>query len=48
VELRLFAGLTLEEAARSLKVSPRTAHRHWAYARAWLRRELNRTDEPAP
>jgi RNA polymerase sigma factor (TIGR02999 family) len=41
VELRFFAGLTLEEAARCLSISVRTAHRHWAYARAWLRRELD-------
>jgi RNA polymerase sigma factor (TIGR02999 family) len=42
VELRFFAGLGLEEAAHCLGVSTRTAHRHWAYARAWLRRELDR------
>jgi RNA polymerase sigma factor (TIGR02999 family) len=45
VELRFFAGLTLEEAARCLGTSVRTAHRHWAYARAWLRRELDRAGE---
>jgi RNA polymerase sigma factor (TIGR02999 family) len=45
VELRFFAGLTLEEAARSLGLSPRTAYRYWAYARAWLRRELDRAGE---
>jgi RNA polymerase sigma factor (TIGR02999 family) len=43
VELRFFAGLTLPEAARCLGISVRTAHRHWAYARAWLRRELDRS-----
>jgi RNA polymerase sigma factor (TIGR02999 family) len=42
VELRFFAGLTLEEAARSLGISERSAYRSWAYARAWLRRELDR------
>lgn len=42
VELRFFAGLTLDEGARSLGISIRTAHRHWAYARAWLRRQLDR------
>jgi RNA polymerase sigma factor (TIGR02999 family) len=42
VELRFFAGITLEEAARSIGISARTAHRHWAFARAWLRRELDR------
>ncbi len=45
VELRFFAGLTLEEAARCLGISERKAYRHWAYARAWLRRELDRSGE---
>ena len=45
VELRFFAGLTLEEAARCLRLSARTAYRHWTYARAWLRRELDRADD---
>jgi RNA polymerase sigma factor (TIGR02999 family) len=36
VELRYFAGLTGEEAARVLGISPTTADRHWAFARAWL------------
>ena len=36
VKLRYFAGLTLEEAARSLDISLPTASRWWAYARAWL------------
>jgi RNA polymerase sigma factor (TIGR02999 family) len=40
VELRYFAGLALPEAAEALGVSPRTAGRLWAYARAWLRREV--------
>ena len=40
VELRFFAGLTGEQAARILGISPTTADRHWAYARAWLRREI--------
>jgi RNA polymerase sigma factor (TIGR02999 family) len=42
VELRFFAGLKLDDAARCLGFSPRTAHRQWAYARAYLRRELDR------
>jgi RNA polymerase sigma factor (TIGR02999 family) len=42
VELRYFAGLTVEEAAQALGVSPRTAKRNWSYARAWLRREMDR------
>jgi RNA polymerase sigma factor (TIGR02999 family) len=40
VELRYFAGLTGEQAAGILGVSPTTADRYWAYARAWLRREI--------
>ena len=40
VELRYFAGLTGEEAAQVLGVSPTTADRHWAYARAWLQAEV--------
>jgi RNA polymerase sigma factor (TIGR02999 family) len=40
VKLRYFAGLTLPQAAEVLNVSPRTADRLWAYARAWLLREL--------
>jgi RNA polymerase sigma factor (TIGR02999 family) len=42
VELRYFAGLTIEDAAQALGISPRTAKRNWAYARAWLRREMDR------
>ena len=40
VELRYFAGLTGEQAAKVLDISPATADRHWAYARAWLRNEV--------
>lgn len=40
VELRYFAGLTGEEAARQLGISPSTTDRHWVFARAWLRRQL--------
>jgi RNA polymerase sigma factor (TIGR02999 family) len=40
VELRYFAGLTGDQAAEILGISPSTADRHWIYARAWLRREL--------
>jgi len=43
VHLRFFLGLTLEEAASQLGLETRTAYRDWAYARAWLRRELDRT-----
>lgn len=40
VELRYFAGLTGDQAAEILGLSPSAADRHWAYARAWLRREV--------
>ncbi len=40
VELRFFAGLTGEQAAEVLGISPSSADRQWVYARAWLRREL--------
>jgi RNA polymerase sigma factor (TIGR02999 family) len=41
VKLRFFAGLTNEQAAKVLGVSEPTVKRHWAYARAWLFREMN-------
>jgi RNA polymerase sigma factor (sigma-70 family) len=41
VKLRYFAGLKIEEAAQVLGVSEPTAHRWWAYARAWLFQEIN-------
>jgi RNA polymerase sigma factor (TIGR02999 family) len=40
VELRFFAGLTGDEAAEALAVSPATADRMWRYARAWLKVEV--------
>ena len=40
VELRFFGGLTVEETADALDVSPATVKRHWTVARAWLAREL--------
>ncbi len=40
VKLRYFVGLTLEQAAEVLGISPRTADNYWAHARAWLLREL--------
>lgn len=43
VNLRFFAGLTLEESAKVLELSLSTAKRHWAYARAWLYREIEAT-----
>jgi RNA polymerase sigma factor (TIGR02999 family) len=44
VELRYFAGLTGEQAAEILEITPRTADRYWVYARAWLRREMEGDD----
>jgi RNA polymerase sigma factor (TIGR02999 family) len=42
VKLRYFAGMTVEEAAETLGIPPRTAYRNWAYARAWLFRRTNK------
>lgn len=46
VELRFFGGLTGEESAQSLGVSPSTVARDWEFARVWLRRELSRGEGP--
>src|SRR6187401_3105910 len=43
VELRYFGGLSIEETAEAMGISPATVKRHWAVARAWLAKEL----EPA-
>jgi RNA polymerase sigma factor (TIGR02999 family) len=40
VQLRYFAGLSIEEAAQSLGMSRATAYRHWTFARAWLLQQL--------
>ena len=40
VQLRYFAGLTIAESAAAMDISPRTADRTWAFAKAWLHREL--------
>lgn len=45
VELRFFGGLSVEETAEVLKVSPITVIREWNKARAWLYRELNRSED---
>jgi RNA polymerase sigma factor (TIGR02999 family) len=42
VELRFFGGLTVEETAEVLKLSPATVKREWGTAKAWLHRELSR------
>lgn len=43
VECRFYGGLTIEETAAALDVSTRTVKRDWAYAQAWLNRELRET-----
>lgn len=45
VKLRYFAGLTIEETAKVLDISVRTANRHFAFAKAWLYQQM-RTSEP--
>lgn len=47
VKMRYFAGLTLAQTAEALGVSPRTADRCWAYAKAWLYHEIAK-GEPGP
>jgi RNA polymerase sigma factor (sigma-70 family) len=48
VQLRFFAGLTVDEAAPVLGVSPRTARRLWVFARAWLQREMDSAPDRRP
>ncbi|HKB04977.1 MAG TPA: ECF-type sigma factor [Gemmataceae bacterium] len=43
VQLRFFSGLSAEEAAPVVGLSPRTARRLWVFARAWLRRDMERS-----
>lgn len=45
VKLRYFAGFSVEEAAAALEISPATAGRYWAYARAWLQHEVTALEE---
>ncbi len=45
VVMRFFAGLTVDQTAEALGVSPRTVDSDWHYARAWLRRELSSPDK---
>jgi RNA polymerase sigma factor (TIGR02999 family) len=45
VRLRFFAGMTFDELARHMGVSARTAKRNWAFARAWLGREMASSDQ---
>jgi RNA polymerase sigma factor (TIGR02999 family) len=44
VKLRYFAGLSVDETARALDVSPRSVNRLWSSARAWLHREIARSN----
>ena len=44
VELRFFGGLTIEEAAHALDTTPAIIRREWTVAKAWLNREISRTD----
>jgi len=45
VELRFFGGLSVEETAEVLNISPRTVMREWRFAQAWLYREINRSSD---
>jgi RNA polymerase sigma-70 factor, ECF subfamily len=48
VNLRFFAGLSVDDTARALNISPRTVGREWQYARAWLKMRLTEaSEEPA-
>ncbi len=48
VKLRFFSGLTVEEAAPMLGLASRSARRLWVFARAWLRRDMERAADPGP
>jgi len=48
VELRVFAGLSVDESAAIMNLSPSTANRTWNYARAWLRREVGVDQDSRP
>jgi RNA polymerase sigma-70 factor (ECF subfamily) len=45
VELRFFGGLSIEEAAHVLKISPATVKREWVIAKAWFQRELRQRED---
>ena len=47
-ELRFFGGLSVEETAEALNLSPQSVMRDWKLAKAWLNRELSKTAAPAP
>jgi RNA polymerase sigma factor (TIGR02999 family) len=42
IELRFFGGLTIEEIAKVLELSPTTVNRYWIFAKTWLQRELSK------
>ena len=44
VKMRYFAGLSIDECAGAIGVSPRTVDSEWRYAKAWLHRELSKGD----
>ena len=44
IELRFFGGLSVEEAAEALNMSPQSVMRDWKLAKAWLKRELGAND----
>lgn len=48
VRLRFYAGLSVPETALALAISERTVNNYWAYARAWLAREMQTGEEPGP
>ena len=48
IELRFFTGLSIEETATALRVSPGTVMRDWTFAKAWLQRALGRSTDSVP
>lgn len=48
VKLRYFVGMSVAEAAEALGIHRATAHRHWAYARAWIRADQRATTDSGP
>jgi RNA polymerase sigma factor (TIGR02999 family) len=45
VELRFFGGLSIEQTAQVLEISPATVKRHWTTARVWLHREISKAEQ---
>ncbi len=48
IHLRFYTGLSIDETAAALNVAPSTVDREWRYARAWLLRYIQNSDEPEP